>query len=353
MPRVRGQADWPAGRVVQLQHQSQVLRDNPWGDPADRLVPVYLPHGYNEQSQPLVALWDLAAYTNSGPGHIAWRNHGENLPQRLDRLIGQGHMPPAVVVMPDCYSSLGGNQYINSVGVGRYADYLVQELVPFISSRVNVVNQAVGRAVFGKSSGGYGALYHAMHFPGTWGAVAAHAPDTAFDLLFRPVFPDTCLHLEKFNLKAESFIRKFWESKNPSGRDFTTLMILAMAASYDPDPQNPGNIRLPFDLHTCELNEVRWNKWLAFDLVNLVADHVKALHSLKALYLDVGSYDQYNIQFGTRQLAARFKDHQVPFHFEEFNGNHSGMDWRLDYPLPFLVQALNSAAPDANSSAGQ
>jgi hypothetical protein len=125
-------------------------------------------------------------------------------------------------------------------------------------------------------------------------------------------------------------------------------MILAMAASYDPDPQDPGRIRLPFDLHTCELQEDRWSQWLAFDLINLVANHVQALQNLKALYLDVGSHDQYNIQFGTRQLVARLEEHAVKFHFEEFNGNHSGMDWRLDFSLPFLVQALNSALPDAS-----
>ena len=42
----------------------------------------------------LVTLWDLAAYTSSGPAHLNWRNHGENLGQRLDRLIGSGLMDP-------------------------------------------------------------------------------------------------------------------------------------------------------------------------------------------------------------------------------------------------------------------
>ncbi len=112
---------------------------------------------------------------NAGPGHLNWRNQGENLPQRLDRLIGSGEMPPVVVPMPDCYSSLGGNQYINSPAVGRYADYVVAELVPFLSSHVNVIDHRDGRGVFGKSSGGYGALVHAMYYPETWGGLAAHA----------------------------------------------------------------------------------------------------------------------------------------------------------------------------------
>jgi hypothetical protein len=155
-------------------------------------------------------LWDLAAFTNSGPGHLAWRNHGEILSQRLDRLIGQRRMPPVVVVMPDCYTSLGGNQYVNSASVGRYADYLVQELVPFISAKFNLVNQASGRGVFGKSSGGYGALFHAMHYPGVWGAAAGHASDVGFDLVFRPAFADACLNLERYGGDLLQFIKEFW-----------------------------------------------------------------------------------------------------------------------------------------------
>jgi enterochelin esterase-like enzyme len=170
MPDFRPKAEWPRGKIHTLRHQSGVLRDNPWGDPADRAVSVYLPHGYSESAAPYPALWDLAAYTSSGPAHLNWRNQGENLKQRLDRLIGLGKMDPVVVVIPDCYTSLGGNQYVNSPAVGRYADYLCAELLPFVDENLNVFKHRSGRALFGKSSGGYGAMYLAMHFPETWGA---------------------------------------------------------------------------------------------------------------------------------------------------------------------------------------
>lgn len=348
MSNLRGRHQWPAGRVVNFNHRSNVLLENPWGDPADRLLPVYLPAAYDEQSPPHISLWDLAAFTNSGPGHIGWRNHGENLPERLDRLIGQGLMPPTVVVMPDCYTTLGGNQYVNSSSVGRYADYLVQELVPFVSSQLNVIHQAAGRGIFGKSSGGYGALYHAMHHPDTWGAAASHAGDAGFDVVYRPAFPETCLTLAKYSGDIQNFIRAFWELHQPSGRDFNTLMILAMAASYDPDSGHPGRIRLPFDLHTCSLDEARWQKWLEFDPINLVPKHADALRNLQALYIDVGSYDQYGIQFGTRKLAKKLSDLKIKCQFEEFQGTHSGIDWRMDQSLPFLAKALKSAPSETN-----
>ncbi len=344
MPRIRPPLDWPNGTVVRFSHRSEVLGDNPWDDPIEREVAVYLPPDYSESAPPYAALWDLAAFTNAGPGHLNWRNHGENLPARLDRLIGEGAMEPVVVVFPDCYTSLGGNQYVNSPGVGRYADYLVQELVPFVGQRVNVVADRVGRGVFGKSSGGYGALYHAMHYPDTWGAAASHAGDVGFELLFRGEFPSVSSVLSAHDGDIEAFLRAFWQRKRPSGHDYSTLMLLAMAASYDPDPADPSRIRLPFDLRTCEIDAERWQNWLRFDPLTLVHQHAGALRSLGGLYIDVGLYDQYHIQYGTRRLADALAIHGVPHRYEEFDGTHSAIDWRLDYSLPFLTEALKKAA---------
>ena len=340
MPDVRPQSDWPKGTIMRLQHVSSVLESNPWGDPVERELCIYLPPGYSDSGQPYPALWDLAAYTNAGPGHLNWRNQGENLPDRLNRLIGQGTMEPAIVVFPDCYTSLGGNQYVNSASVGRYADYLNEELVPLVSQTLNVVSGREGRAVFGKSSGGYGALFLAMNYPETWGAAASHAGDMGFDLVYRKDFPLVCEVLSGFKGDYTAFIRHFWRKNRPSGRDYTVMMILAMAASYDPDPAHPSRIRLPFDLRTCELDPDRWKNWQAFDPLSMVEQFDNALQSLHGLYIDVGMSDQYHIQYGTRRFADELEKRRIAHHFEEFEGTHSAIDWRLDHSLPFLVNAL-------------
>jgi hypothetical protein len=342
MEPIRPKKEWPCGTVVRLSHRSRLLAGNPWNDPVERELAVYLPHGYEESGAPHVALWDLAAYTNSGLGHLNWTNQGENLPDRLDRLMGQGGMAPAVVVMPDCYTSLGGNQYVNSPAVGRYADYLVEELIPFVGGRFNVGSESGSRGVFGKSSGGYGALYHAMTRPEAWGAAASHAGDAGFDLLFRGEFPTVCGVLAAFDGDIEAFMRAFWRKNRPASREFAVMMVLAMAASYDPDPDEPSRIRLPFDLHTCELDEARWSRWLSFDPLRLVEKHADALRSLKGLYIDVGIYDQYHIQYGTRRLVRRLGELGVAHRYEEFEGSHSSIDWRLDHSLPYLVSVLKN-----------
>ena len=327
-----------------IAHRSRVLEGNPWQDPVERELPVYLPASYDGSGAPLVALWDLAAFTNAGPGHLNWRMQGENLVARLDRLIAEGTMPPVVVPMPDCFTSLGGNQYVNSDGVGRYADYLLEELLPLLEAQVNVHAGRDGRGVFGKSSGGYGALYHAMHYPDAWGGLASHAADCGFENVYRPEFPWAARTLTNCKGDVRRFLESFWTKKHPGKHDFSTLMVLALAATYDADPEAPSHIRLPFDLRTCTLDEERWSAWKAWDPLALVETHGDALRALHCLYLDVGDRDQFHIQFGTRALADRLENLGIRHHFEEFDGLHTQIDWRLDTSLPMLADALSTAA---------
>ena len=128
---------WNAGEVVVLEHDSKILRDNPLGDPHVRRLAVYLPPQYDEgatrgRGQRFPVLVDMVGFTGSGLSHIAWKNFSENLPERVARLIHEKAMGPAIVVFPDCFTALGGNQYVNSSAIGDYADYLTKEIVPFV-----------------------------------------------------------------------------------------------------------------------------------------------------------------------------------------------------------------------------
>ncbi|MDX1460869.1 MAG: alpha/beta hydrolase-fold protein [Xanthomonadales bacterium] len=332
---------------MRIQHRSKVLRDNPWSDPTERELCVYLPPGYDPAGEPRVALWDLAAFTNSGLGHLNWRHHGETLAQRLDRLIATGELPPVVVVMPDCFTSLGGNQYVDSPAVGAYASYVVDELIPLLQSEIHVGHGPAFHAAFGTSSGGYGAFALACHKPGTFGAVAMHAADAGFELLFRPEFPVAATQLQLVNGDIPEFLKRFWRKRKPGRADYTTLLVIAMAASYDPDSADPANIRLPFRLTDGALIAERWQRWLEHDPVNLVDAHANELSTLRGLYIDVGNRDEHHIQFGTRALVAKLENYGIRHHFEEFEGGHRGLDWRLDRSLPYLVNALNHGPVEA------
>ena len=355
----------PEGRVVVLEHVSTVLRGNPLGDPHARKLHVWLPPQYDSRpGRRFPVLFDLAGYTGSGPAHLGWRAFDENLPERAARLLHEGRMAPAILVFPDCFTALGGNQYINSGAIGDYADYLVRELVPFVDGEFRTLASRESRGCFGKSSGGYGAIVHAMRYPRCWGAVANHSGDAYFDFCYRADWPNTLNTLAAFRRPArkagrvdvaraaatqspgtddgrvQRFLAHVWRKERPDGRDVHALMNLAMAASYDPDPEAPNGFRLPFDLETGELIPARWKRWLAHDPVHMVPRYQKALATLRGIWIDCGWRDQYHIHYGTRQLSLALQRAGVAHTYEEFDDTHSGIDYRMDRSLPFLTRVL-------------
>ncbi len=327
----------PAGAVQRLTVESKLLQANMLGDPTDRRVDVYTPAGSNGAGLPLLV--DLVGFTAGGPAHTNWSAFRENAPERLDRLIGEGAMPPVVVAFPDCFTRVGGNQYINSASTGPWARFLTEEMLPAVEGALGCGGEG-RRGVFGKSSGGYGAIVHALDHADVWAAAACHSGDMAFELCYLPDMPDTLRAVAR----TEGSIQAWWEKfegaqKTPDG-SMKALNILAMAAHYDPDPSAYLGLRLPVSPDTCEIIPDRWANWLAHDpVVKLETQHAN-LRKLKALYIDCGSADQFNLVYGARRFARRLGALGISHRYEEFDDNHSAVDYRMDESLPFLAKAL-------------
>lgn len=337
---MRRNRDAPHGTVHRLVIDSDSLVGNLLGDPCRREVDVYLPAG-REHGADLPLLVDLVGFTGSGLGHTSWKNFGENVPERLDRLIASRAMPPVAVAFPDCFTRLGGNQYINSAAIGRWEDFLIDEMLPEVEARFGCGGPG-RRGLFGKSSGGYGAMVHAMRHPDVWSAAASHSGDVGFDLLFAGDFPRVLRILAAHGNSIESFVRSLESREKHKDEEIHALMLLAMAATYDPDPSQFLGIRLPVDLETCERIEPRWQSWLACDPLELVPKHAEALRRLKALYIDCGDVDQYNLLYGSRRLHRALRQLDVPHRYEEFSDDHSKVDHRMDQSLPYLAAALTA-----------
>ena len=82
-----------------------------------------------------------------------------------------------------------------------------------------------------------------MYYPDTWGGLASHAGDIGFEWVYRPDFPRAaavcCRPWVEIHI---SFLKNFWRKKSPGSPDYSTLLTLAMAASYDPgDKSGDGN----------------------------------------------------------------------------------------------------------------
>ena len=360
---------WGAGTTVVLEHDSKVLRGNARGDPHVRKLAVWLPPQYNEgatrgRGRRFPVIYDVVGFMGSGLAHIGWKGFGENVPERVARLIHEKAMGPAIFVLPDCWTALGGNQYVNSSAVGNYADYLTQEIVPFVDKEFRTLASREHRGIFGKSSGGYGAIIHGMKYAKTWGAIADHSGDAYFEFVYWHDWPNTLNELSRYRATAfrpgpydvakmekgadagiddgrvKRFLEAVWKKPKVSMAEGHAIMNLCMAATYDPDPKAPNGFRLPFNLETGEVIPERWKRWRDNDPVNLVSKYRANLQSLKGIYIDCGSKDQYHIQYGARILSKRLHEAGIGHAYEEFDDNHSDIDYRYDVSFPFLYKAL-------------
>lgn len=361
---------WEAGTVVVLEHNSRILRGNALRDPHVRKVAVWLPPQYDDGStrgrgRRFPVLYDMVGFMGSGLSHVGWRNFSENVPERLARMVHERRMAPAIMVFPDCFTALGGNQYINSSAIGNYADYLTREIVPFVDREFRTLASRDHRGCFGKSSGGYGAMIHGMKYPSTWGAIANHSGDAYFDFVYWHDWPNTLNELAKYRprpaklpgnfdvMKAQkgadrgrddgrvrAFLDAVWRKPKLTVAEGHAIMNLCMAASYDPDRRAPNGFRLPFNLETGEVIPESWKQWRSNDPVNLVTKYRAALKSLRGIYIDCGARDQYHIHYGSRILSKRLSQAGIRHTYEEFDDTHSDVDYRMDVSLSFLSRAL-------------
>src|SRR5258706_4140251 len=255
----------PAGTLLVLEHDSAILKGNPLADPHVRKLGVWLPPQYDDGGKRrFPVLYDLVGFTGSGLAHANRQAFGRNVPERAARLIHGQKMGPAIIVLPDCFTALGGNQYVNSSAIGDYADYLTKEIVPFVDREFRTLASRDHRGCFGKSSGGYGATIHGMRYPKTWGAIADHSGDSYFEFVYGHDWPNTLNELSKYRPlpvsagpvdvrklekgaakgyddgRVRGFLESVWKKPKLSQAEGHCIMNLCMADSYQPDAGAPN-----------------------------------------------------------------------------------------------------------------
>jgi hypothetical protein len=332
-----------AGRFDEHAFESEVLKGNPLGDPNVRPLWVYVPPGYDDEpDRRYPSIYVIQGLT----GQIdAWRNRTafrKNFPELVDELFASGESPPAVLVFVDAWTSLGGSQFIDSPGTGRYLTYICDELVPFVDENYRTLEGPGHRGVAGKSSGGYGAMVDAMLRPDIFGGLATHAGDALFEMCYLPDFRKSVRTLRD---QYEGSFDKFWEDfrSRPAfakDSDATLLNDWCMAACYSADED--GTVRLPYDADTGELQPDVWERWLAWDPVRMVAGHADALRGLKAIYIDCGKRDQFYLDLGAEAFRRELEKIGVTdVFFELFDATHSAIEYRYPLAVKYLAERLS------------
>ena len=331
-----------AGRFEETTFESRVLKGNPLGDPFQRPLWVYLPPKYEDApARRYPSVYVIQGLT----GQLdMWRNRGPfrlNFPELADGLFARGEAPPCILVWVDCWTSLGGSQYLDSPATGRYHTYLCEEVVPWVDGHYRTLAARDHRGIAGHSSGGYGAMVTPMLRPDQWGGLATHAGDALFEGVYLPDFRRSARALRDH---YEGSFEKFWadfRSRPAFSKESDSYLLndYCMAACYSADPD--GKVNLPYDPATGQLLPAVWERWLAWDPVRMVPAHAEALRSLRAIYIDAGKQDEFYLDLGAEAFRRALDRAGVKnVHFEYFQGGHMSTEYRYPLGLRYLAERL-------------
>jgi enterochelin esterase-like enzyme len=346
MKEVSGPAGAPwqrplRGALDTLVVESEILAENPLGDSPRRPLYVYRSPGVTDQ--PVPSVFVIQGFTGQLDRWFARDAFEPTIFERIDRLYEDGDTPPGILVFVDAWTSLGGSQFVNSSSLGRYLDYLCDEVVPFIDERYPTMADAGHRGIAGKSSGGYGAMTVPMRRPKVFGALASHAGDALFEACYLPEFPTVARALrDHFQGSYEVFFESLAGADHfEFGRYGVPLEMYAYAAAYSPDPDRPGKVLLPFDPATGRLVDDVWARWLENDPVRMIPAHAETLANMRRIYLDAGRRDEANLDLGAQAVSSELSALGIEHTLELFDGGHGGIAWRYPGAIRELLVALH------------
>jgi enterochelin esterase family protein len=236
-----------------------------------------------------------------------------------------------IVVIPDGKTRYGCSQWVDSPVHGNFAQYVIDEVVPYVDRRFRTIPSRDSRGVFGYSSGGFGAWHLGSRHPDVFGALAVLSGDSAFDISHKP------------------FLYRYYLSiypDQPSGYvegNFWSLIAYSCAASYSPNPDNaPHYVDLPVVYPTGELVQPIWDKWLRYDMVVNWSERAENLRRLRGILLDVGRNDEYSLQWGHRMTSHGLTTAGIAHQSTEHNGDHiSRIFERHQHGLKWLAEVLD------------
>jgi hypothetical protein len=178
--------------------------------------------------------------------------------------------------------------------------------------------------------------------PDLWGGLATHAGDALFEVSYARDFA-TCARLlrDGYGGSYDRFLADF-RSRIPFTKDGDDVLLemYAMAACYSAD--DDGTVRLPFDPATGrEVPEV-WQRWLALDPVRMVPRHADTLRSMRAIYIDAGTRDEWFLDLGAEAFRAELQAIGITdVRFELFDATHMNIGYRYPISLRYLAERLS------------
>lgn len=321
------------GTVVTTDLSSTILRDNLIGIDVNRRIKIYLPPTYaaSDRSYPVVYYCHNIFYD---PEKLFKEN---KLVELLERGFDNNIVNEFILVAADYSSPTTGSLYENSPVSGRWIDFTINELVPFIDKTFRTIRHRDSRALSGDFMGGRGALKLAMTHAGIFGVVYALHP-VATGAGYLPWAANDV------NWKKIHAAKTFTELE---GRE---KMFVAIAQAFLPNPDRP-----PFycdfwvelengepKLHVENVVKAQ----TGFLLDNSLLESAGNLKSMKGMAFDWARYDPTPTHVYTNQAFTRkLEDLGINHEAEEYRGTPWNKNWTEDgrvytRMLPFLARYL-------------
>jgi enterochelin esterase family protein len=302
---------------------SEALKQNPLGDPALRRCPVMSPKGAAPaDGWPVVLM--LSGFTGNGPSFFNVKAFEESSSLKLDAAAERGDAPLAIYVFVDAMTFWGGSQFIDSDGMGRYETFVVEDVCAAVASAFSVSRSHERWCVMGGSSGGYGALRLVSAHPSKFGVAIALAPDSFFEASLLSEIR-TALPVLKRMGGVRAVREELASGKLMKRKDWHLLMnVVAMGLCYA--PLVGGEPVWPIDAETGVVVPNIWAEWLKWDPLEFLRH--RDVKAAEAFYLDAGDRDQFQLQYGTRQVRDLLKTMGANVHYVGFEGTHFDLSER-------------------------
>ncbi len=210
-----------------------------------------------------------------------------------------------IIVVPDANSRHAGSLYSNSPTVGDFEGFIARDLVHAIDARYRTLAKAESRGLSGHSMGGYGTLRIAMNHPGVFSSIYAMS---------------ACCLAPRVPVTEEMKPLETMTPEEAAKGNFMVRATLASAAAWSPAPE-----KKPFFLEAGvkpdgTIDPIVTAKWAANAPLIMVAQHIPALKSLKAIAMDVGDKD--TLLPSNEAVHAELQRFGIQHSWEVYDGDH-------------------------------
>ena len=296
--------------------------ENDGGENTTRTMLVYLPSGYEENTEkryPVV--YYLHGFTSSDSTNLKWFDTGK----KLEFAYQRKKIRPFILVIANQHTSYKGSWYTNSSLTGNWSDFTAKDLVKYIDNKYRTIANRNSRGICGWSMGGHGTIKMAMLYPEVFSCAYALSPAML-------TFNDQISALSG----VFKTIQETPTKEELLKRDFFPIAMVAAGRAFSPNPDKPpfyADMPFTYDGDNLITHYDILKKWFSQLPYNMLDTYVENFSKLRAFKIDWGrneSNANAHIPFTSRMFSEKLEALGIKHYAEEFIGTHGNKLWSFD-----------------------